>query len=512
MVKGILIVTTFLAIFALSLSLPALAQTHAFAQTVETPVNITRIKTDGGTMSIPRWKAFMHPQNGNLIWVAFGNWGYEDDFLMYTTDGGDTWNSTGIYLASNYNTDYHLSLAGDASGDLYTVAPTGGDIEFTKVNYPGRTASDAEPYKVIHSTGDNPRANVMVQPGNNRVWVFTRQSGVPSENVLYQYSDNGGDSWTSGRADYTGYESIRIGSMPYVNGNPALVVAYLGSPLGYKYYLWNGSAFEEKQDAQIFAGNIGNDRAFTHNVIQGNYFHLVFGLGNDLHHCWKAYNNGTGAWNHEIIDNSAYTSGIDWETTSCVRGNELFVFYRKQISSDPASSEILMKKWSQTDQTWSTPVTVSIHPENTTNMWPNTVMNVPTGVDFIPVFYYSDLGLNDKQVYYTRITLEPTGINDFEVAGQLPKSHFLKQNHPNPFNPATVIEFVVPARNNVSLEIYDILGRKVNTLVDGIKPAGRYSVKWEGTDNSGRPVSSGIYLYRLKTGDHTEFKKMILAK
>ena len=512
MIKGLLILITFLTFLALSFTIPAFSQTYAFAQSIETPVKVTVIKTDGGTMSIPRWKAYMHPQNSSLLWMGLGNWGADDDFLMYTTNGGDTWNSTGIYLTSDYNTDYHLSLAGDASGNVFSVVPNGGDIEFKRINYPGRTSGDAEPARVIHSTGDNPRANVMVQPGSNRVWVFTRQSGVPSENVLYKYSDDGGETWTSGRADHTGYESIRIGSMPYVNGNPALVVAYLGSTLGYKYYLWNGSAFEEEADAQIFEGNIGNDRAFTHNVIQGNYFHLVFGLGNDLHHCWKSYNNGTGVWNHEIIDSSPYTAGIDWETTSSVRGDELFIFYRKQLNSSPASSEIVMKIWSQNDQSWSSPQAVSIHPENTANMWPNTVMNVPASANFIPVFWYSDLGDNNKQVYYTKIVLEPTGISDFTVAGQLPKSHFLRQNKPNPFNPETVIDFTIPNRSRVTLEIYDILGRNIKTLVDETKPAGKYSVRWTGIDKSGRPVGSGIYFYRLKAGEYIETRKMTLLK
>jgi len=482
------------------------------AQVVQTPVKVTITRETGGTMSIPRWKAFMHPQNHNLLWLGLGNWGATGDQLMYSTDSGNTWNSTGIMISSNYSSDYHTSLAGDASGNIYTVSPDGGNIEFTRIEYPGRTTDDAGPNQVIHSTGDNPRANVMVQPGNNRVWVFTRQGEVASENVRYEYTDNGGSTWHEGTADPTGFNNVRIGSMPYVNGNPALVVLYINSTMGYKYYLWNGTAFEEKPDAQIYAGDVNNDRAFTHNVLQGNYFHLVFGFGNNLYHYWKPYNNGTGSWNHSVVDNSPYTSGIDWETTSSAHGDKLYLFYRKQIAADAASAEIIMRVWSQTEQSWSAPQTVSIHPENTTNRHPNTAMQVPSGCDYIPVFWYSDLGSSDYQVYCAKIMVGPTDAPDSPGESKLPGIFELHQNRPNPFNPETTIAFSLPERTEISLDIFDILGRHVKTLADQTLAVGEHSFTWTGTDSRGNRVGSGVYFYRLKTETYTSTKRMVLLK
>lgn len=89
----------------------------------------------------------------------------------------------------------------------------------------------------------------------------------------------------------------------------------------------------------------------------------------------------------------------------------------------------------------------------------------------------------------------------------LPKSFSLGQNFPNPFNPTTVIDYRLPSTGYVSLKVYDVLGRVVATLVDQRQGAGKYSVTFDG----GR-LPSGVYFYRLSSGDHTEIRKMMLVK
>jgi hypothetical protein len=94
----------------------------------------------------------------------------------------------------------------------------------------------------------------------------------------------------------------------------------------------------------------------------------------------------------------------------------------------------------------------------------------------------------------------------------VPDKFSLFQNYPNPFNPATVVEFKIPQPAKVSLKIYNILGQLVRVLVDEEKIAGTYTVYWDGNDQKGDPVSSGIYFYKLNAGDLTEVKKMVLLK
>jgi hypothetical protein len=93
-----------------------------------------------------------------------------------------------------------------------------------------------------------------------------------------------------------------------------------------------------------------------------------------------------------------------------------------------------------------------------------------------------------------------------------PTSYVLSQNYPNPFNPETQISFSLPERTQVSLIIYNILGKKVMTLVNETRDARTYNVRWNGSDEAGNQVASGIYFYRLQSNHFIETKRMVLMK
>ncbi|MGA8262926.1 MAG: T9SS type A sorting domain-containing protein, partial [Ignavibacteriaceae bacterium] len=88
----------------------------------------------------------------------------------------------------------------------------------------------------------------------------------------------------------------------------------------------------------------------------------------------------------------------------------------------------------------------------------------------------------------------------------------LLQNSPNPFNPSTTIKFYTPNTSDVTIRIYDMLGREVTTLINQQTTAGYHIVYWNGKDSRGENVASGIYLYRLTAGSFSETKKMNLLK
>ncbi len=94
----------------------------------------------------------------------------------------------------------------------------------------------------------------------------------------------------------------------------------------------------------------------------------------------------------------------------------------------------------------------------------------------------------------------------------LPLAFALYQNYPNPFNPTTIITYDLPEAARVELVIYDVLGQRIANMKNGRQEAGSYQVRWNGTNDSGAPVSTGLYFYRLNAGTNSANKKMIFMK
>ncbi len=137
------------------------------------------------------------------------------------------------------------------------------------------------------------------------------------------------------------------------------------------------------------------------------------------------------------------------------------------------------------------------------------------GVAQIRFRFGSDGGVTQGGWYIDDVSLSDVIATGAPAAGgAVPGSGMtlLAQNRPNPFNPVTSIGFILPAKDHVSLAVYDIRGRLVKTLADTQFPAGEWALTWEGDDDAGRAVSSGIYLYRMKTSSATFSKKMILTR
>jgi hypothetical protein len=105
------------------------------------------------------------------------------------------------------------------------------------------------------------------------------------------------------------------------------------------------------------------------------------------------------------------------------------------------------------------------------------------------------------------------GIEDQISSAQTPDEFQLAQNYPNPFNPVTTIGFTIPRKTRVELTIYNTLGQNVRTLVNENMAAGTHKAAWDGKDDFGNPLTSGIYFYRIEAGDKfTAAKKLILLK
>jgi len=105
-----------------------------------------------------------------------------------------------------------------------------------------------------------------------------------------------------------------------------------------------------------------------------------------------------------------------------------------------------------------------------------------------------------------------TGVKEAIAIVELPKAYALLQNRPNPFNPETEIGYELPEESLVVLAIFNLLGQRIKTLVNGSAQPGKHTARWDGTDEAGKIVPSGIYIYRIEAEGFIQEKKMMLLR
>jgi hypothetical protein len=107
----------------------------------------------------------------------------------------------------------------------------------------------------------------------------------------------------------------------------------------------------------------------------------------------------------------------------------------------------------------------------------------------------------------------PNAVEETETTpGEVPLRFDLRQNYPNPFNPSTTIIYDVAVATHVLVDVFNILGQRMTVLVDTKQPAGTHEVVWDARDETGRTVSSGVYLYRIVAGDFVRTRTMTFVK
>ncbi len=130
-------------------------------------------------------------------------------------------------------------------------------------------------------------------------------------------------------------------------------------------------------------------------------------------------------------------------------------------------------------------------------------------IDQSGIVRYRGAGVNTSEITsWINTLLATSAVEEMKQ----PQSPQLFQNYPNPFNPGTNISFQITGAQNVVLQIYNIEGRLITTLIDNQLFAGRHEISWNGLDSKGYPVVSGVYFYVLKTGDFQSTKRMILMR
>lgn len=137
---------------------------------------------------------------------------------------------------------------------------------------------------------------------------------------------------------------------------------------------------------------------------------------------------------------------------------------------------------------------------------------VPVKFEQTTIHHQEGISLISSEAKELSFEFDPAPTNVTEEKKSIPVEFALSQNYPNPFNPETQIEYALPSNSYVKLNIYNVLGQKVKTLVDEKMSAGYHSALWDGKDDKGDDVSSGIYFYKLQTDKFDQVKKMLLVK
>jgi hypothetical protein len=129
---------------------------------------------------------------------------------------------------------------------------------------------------------------------------------------------------------------------------------------------------------------------------------------------------------------------------------------------------------------------------------------------------YTDTSYTILSNSWVNVAYIPSAIVGIDQPGshiqQVPNEFKLLQNYPNPFNPVTTLRYDLPEQSLVTITIYDMLGREVKTLINQIQDTGYRSVIWNATNDYGKPVSAGVYLYKIQAGEFVQTKKMVLLK
>ncbi len=400
-------------------------------------------------------------------------------------------------------------------------------IGFLSANWPGQTIN--EKYYNVHITSDNSAdssttwiyiACSMDSAGAGGNWFYGQKFAYisqttpvfPNTPLITYRADVLPVFWQSGdgypsRNLFTDIAYFRDGS-----NTPSLMFTYSNIPDSTK--IWLTKANFTGSNA-TFWGTLGSSYHISNSVISapggtGNQQMMVVATQNYQNSgdwdiiSFKAIDGGT-SWSQFYIEgNLGSTTNLPaWPDIYCMwkdRNN-----YRVSYSMSTANpswlpdSVMYVESIASPNNQWEAPVRIS-----TPNVFqPEFISKVGflgnSSVDCLVL--WSDLNFSGLYATYCDVT---TGINDEQ---QLPQNYSLSNNYPNPFNPSTKIEFIIPDPGSVSLNIYDVLGREVATLINEVQPAGSYEITF---DASG--LSSGVYYYRITSGSFVESKKMVLLK
>ena len=450
-------------------------------------------------------------QFGNLYVVGYWNSDSTDDCLAikYSPTGSIIWTASFLY--------YYLNdIAVDNYGNLYVTGFNGYDgadkenFILTKLSASGEVLWTSV-FDSPEHVQDIPYSIAADDSGN--VYVAGYTCGPPDiyyyDYLTVKYSTEGNLLWSARYSSGTWRCDLAYDIVPDNQGN-----CYVTGSIGDQYSLSSDAYLNIKYGptgetlwTRKLTGEYGGpyltdlQRSFTKVDDDGNI--VVVGttwgyLGSD-YTLVKYSPNGDTMW-HRIFKEDSLISDDEVTSIAIDVFNNIYITGRSWEYYNPQGLEdFLTVKYSSTGETnW------AVRYNNPGDLSDRARF---VGIDSLGNTYVvGSSGPFNTYLKYKHVN------SDTLQAAIKPIAWSLSQNYPNPFNPSTTIRFSLLSSSYVTLEVFNILGQKVRTLVNEDLTAGYKQINWDGTNQNGQPVSSGIYFYRLKTDSFSETKKMVLMK
>jgi hypothetical protein len=426
--------------------------------------------------------------------AATGIW---DIFYKRSTDKGVTW-SDAVNLSNSGLIAFNPAIA-VSGNDVHVVWYGSGDGNYEE--YYTRSIDGGLTWESKVRLTNAPNSSVhgsIVASGSNVHFVWGDYRNNKCQ-VFYKKSVDGGLNWS---ADLLLNNSGVKSYMPSVGVSGSVVHVAWSDTIAGNWEIY----YKRSLDGGI---TWGADIRLTNNTAVSQYPTLAVS-GSIVHIVWTDDRNKTVTLFYKRSTNGGSTWGSDVEIfkkgpnysrqfpSIAAEGSKVHVAYTQYVIGGPeiyyVSSLDAGVKWgSETRLTnaadYSYVPSIAVSNGNINVLWRD----------------YRD---GNWEIYYKRFVsaaLNPTGITNNNTG--LPKVYSLNQNYPNPFNPSTFISFQLPTNNYTTLKIYDLTGRVVETLINGNLQAGTYLLTWNGSK-----YSSGVYFYRLTSGEFTDVKSLILLK
>jgi len=445
--------------------------------------------------------------------------------IYRSTDGGATWYSF-AYVASlaGYFT-YPVVLTGSVNWKIYLfyrVSNQSGDIYMNSWTQDGTPDEFTGEVKVGADTISYFTACTDYGQGNYLMVAYQKnQMGDATPDLYTIVSTDQGETWGNEVkiTEHGLHPDIAYGRDGYV-----YLVSERTVGIETDYEIW----FTRSSDNCI---SWGNSEYLTDNLYDDTYAKVaaLHTLPADSAYVWVAYNyqgdlryaystNAGKDWSKDhILSDSGYPKAAcdlwvrrgDYSSVNvCYLGVKPFhmgwvgfILYQSTSRRAPTG--------------WTDPQGIANHPVNyTPDDGRQVCQGTYAGANHVIIYVGSDW-FPDLPTYYDLFCDNsgwPTDVEEETEEGEVPTKFYLSANYPNPFNPVTSIQFSVHSPIHTTLKIYNVLGQLVKTLVDEPKERGTYEVIWDGKDENGIEVASGIYFYKLQAGDFAEAKKMLLVK